>query len=226
MDRSFEKRFNRYRHFFTRHLKKYIEERFYTLHSDPRIFEVIQDISFHDCERWKSGPVEYLSPREALALGIHLGMGEDHPWLLDKYFDRVMEYLEWSIHHSQCKRTQSLAHLALGVILFEKAVHSPVCDQRNMLLLARYYLEETFDATYTKSSREVILIYRALVEVCIDNLPGALKFLAQAGKVSESPLPIWRILASVYKSLGQERVSSFYTNKIDTWKASNSAQAA
>lgn len=226
MDRSFEKRFNRYRHFFTRHLKKYIEERFYTLHSDPRIFEVIQDISFHDCERWKSGPVEYLSPREALALGIHLGMGEDHPWLLDKYFDRVMEYLEWSIHHSQCKRTQSLAHLALGVILFEKAVHSPVCDQRNMLLLARYYLEETFEATYTKSSREVILIYRALVEVCIDNLPGALKFLAQAGKVSESPLPIWRILASVYKSLGQERVSSFYTNKIDTWKASNSAQAA
>lgn len=218
MNRSFEQRFNRYRSFFTRHLKKYIEERFYTLQSDPRIFKVIQDISFHDCERWKSGPIDYLSPREALALGIHLGMGEDHPWLLDKYFDRVMEYLEWSIHHSQCKQTQSLAHLALGVILFEKAVHSPVADQRNMLLLSRYYLEETFETTYTKSSREVILIYRALVEVCIDNLPGALKFLSQAGKVSESPLPIWKILASVYKSLGQEKVSLFYTNKIENYR--------
>jgi hypothetical protein len=218
MDRSFEKRFNRYRHFFTRHLKKYIEERFYTLHSDPQIFEVIQDISFHDCERWKSGPVEYLSPREALALGIHLGMGEDHPWLLDKYFGRIMEYLEWSSHHTQCKKIQSLAHLALGVILFEKAVHSPIKDQRNLLLLSRYYLRECLESSFNASSIEVIHIYQALAEVCLNNLPGALKFLARAAKVSESPLPIWKILASIYRHLGQENVSNFYMGKIKSYK--------
>ncbi|MCO4793197.1 MAG: hypothetical protein KC493_05780 [Bacteriovoracaceae bacterium] len=221
MDRSLEIRFNRYRHFFTRHMKKYIEERFYTLQSDPKIFSVIKDITFHDCERWKTGPIEYLSPREALALGIHLGMGEDHPWLLDKYFDRIMDYFDWSINHSQCKKTQSLAHLALGVILFEKAVHSPREEQRNMLFLSRHYLDECLQTTFKSSSMEVIIVYQALVEVCLDNLPGALKHLAKASKVSEGPVPIWKILASVYKHLGQERVSEFYMNKITSFKIEN-----
>ena len=149
-------------------------------------------------------------------------MGEDHPWLLDKYFDRVIEYLEWSIHHSRCNQTQSLAHLALGVLLFEKAVQSPVCDQKKMLLLARYYLEETFNITFSKTSREIIMIYQALVEVCLDNLPDALKFLTRAGKISESPLPIWKILSSVYKALGQNRVVLFYTTKIKSYKENHS----
>ena len=68
----------------------------------------------------------------------------------------------------------------------------------------------------------MIMVYQALVEVCLDNLPDALKFLTRAGKISDSPLPIWKILSSVYKALGQNRVVLFYTTKIKSYKENHS----
>jgi hypothetical protein len=207
-----ELRVNRYRMFFTRNIRKYIEKSLYELQPERKLFKELNNISQHECERWRKSPIVYLSSKEALALAIHFSLGKEHLLFNDLLFSEVMEYFDWCLKNSKCKREVHLANLALGVVLFEKGVHSPKGKQRGLLSLSRTYLREALEY---QSNTELLLVYLTLVEVSMGHLNIAIKNLTKASRVSDNPLPIWRMLASIYKNLKMPTVADFFLLKID-----------
>ncbi|MBT7610908.1 MAG: hypothetical protein HN576_14195 [Bacteriovoracaceae bacterium] len=205
-------RVNRYRMFFTRNIRKYIERNLYELQPEKSFYTELKNISQYECERWRKSSIEYLSSMEALALAIHFSLGKEHFLFNDLLFDEVMEYFDWCLRNSKYKKEIHLANLALGVVLFEKGVHSPKRKQRELLSLSRNYLRE---ALKYEKNLELLYVYLTLVEVSSGCLSNAIKYLTKASKVSSNPLPIWRMLASIYKNLKMPEVADFFLMKID-----------
>lgn len=203
---------NRYRMFFTRNIRKYIERNLYQLFPEESLFSELRMISHQQCERWRKSPIEYLSSKEALALALHFSLGREKLHYNNFFFAEIMNYFEWCLRHSKCKKEIHLANLSLGVVLFEKAVHSERDKQKGLLSLSKHYLEE---GILYEANTELLFIYLTLVEVSLGHLNLAIKNLTKASKVSLDPLPIWRMLASIYKNLKMPAVADYFLLKID-----------
>ena len=203
---------NRYCIFFTRNIKKYIESSLYQLLPEESLFSELKAISHHECERWRKSPLEYLSSKEALALALHFSIGKEKLHYNHLLFAKVMDYFERCLRYSKCKKEIHLANLSLGVVLFEQAVHSERDKQKGLLSLSKHYLEE---ALLYKENTELLFIYLTLVEVSSGHLSLAIKNLTKASKVSLDPLPIWSMLASIYKNLQMPEVSEYFLMKVN-----------
>lgn len=211
---------NRYRNYFTKNVRKYIEKNLYELYPEKSIFRNLRNISSQECERFRNSPIEYLSSKESLAIALYFSLGKEQTNFNEKVFQDVMDYFDYSLKLSTCPKERHLIKLSIGVVLFEKGVHVEKERQRKYLKLAKYYLEESLA---TNQNEELLFIYLTLVEVSLGHLNVAIKNLTKASKASENPLPIWRMLASIYKNLGMISVSDYFLFKIDRYRMVNAA---
>lgn len=223
-----------YHYFFSHNLKKYIDQHIYQLKNSQKIFEVIKSIDSVTCRRWEKIPLSYLSSNEALGLGIILAFDNAGERLSrDHVFERVSEYFLWTLENAH--KSQDVYHLActcLGVICLEKALIESKKRQRKYLILARHYLEESQErlSRIQKPSLsihlEVNFIYQTLVEVCLNNLPEAIKNLQKAAKISKNSAPLWKMLANIYKNLGMPCAQNFFHARYEKATMADAPMAA
>ena len=209
-----------YKKFFAHHIRKFIDQHIYKLEESEKIFELIQSIDTHTARRWEKLPLSYLSPSETLSLAMVIAFDQGGARLSnDKTFNKVQDYFHWTLEHNQ-KNLNSLASTGLGVIYFEKALNEERVAQRKWIRLAKYALETSTESIEKTQKTHVHLkhleinyLYLTLAHVCLGELPSALSYLHKAAKISKNSAPLWRMLANIYKNLGQKHISKFFFNR-------------
>lgn len=165
-----------------------------------------------DCVRWIKVHPSYLSAYESINLGIKL-------FEIERTRDDLkfkLQYLQQAFEQGP-PQLKSWAMQAIGIAYFEEALKGPIKEQKSLLrqALASFLSAQEHDLTHLNPR-----LYQVIVLVAQDKLPEALKKLYTAQKLTcsqdrpELTIPLYEVLAKIYASLGQERVSRFYLTKL------------
>lgn len=170
------------------------------------------DLSEEDCMRWLKIHPSYLSASESMALGITL-FEKERP---RDEFPFKLKYLQLA-YDLAGPDLKMWAMQAIGIAYFEQALKGPLSQQHTLL---RQALSSFREAQEHELSSLTPRLYQVLVLVAQDKFEQALKKLYQIQhltwlqKKPEMGLPLYEILAKIYSSLGQDRVSRFYLSKL------------
>lgn len=196
--------------FLLRNLRPY----FWQLPLEAPSFQGSFELSEEDCMRWLKIHPSYLSASESMALGITL-FEKERP---RDEFDFKLKYLQqaYELANGDLK---TWAMQAIGIAYFEQALKGPLHEQYSYLRQALTSFQEAQELELNSLNSR---LYQVLVLVAQDKFELALKKLYQIQHLTwlqerpEVGLPLYEILAKIYASLGQERVSRFYLSKLRT----------
>jgi hypothetical protein len=204
------------REYFTRNIKKYARYDFLSKHLDQKRLHLFKGITSTDCQRWIRIPIDYLSPREALAVGIYL---KTMP-VSKKDSEKCLKYLEYSIPDINAKNSEEIKYyalMALGIFYFDEAIKGPLERQKKILKICNHYFEECGNS---EIHDELLSLHQMIVEVANEDKEAAVKFLVRASKINPHPQILFQVLSSIYLELGMERVSHYYFSRSeDTQRA-------
>lgn len=196
--------------FLTRNLRPY----FWQLPLETPEFKKSLELSEEDCMRWIKIHPSYLSASESMALGLAL-FKRDRP---QDEFDFKLKYLQQAFEMASGS-LKTWAMQAIGVAYFERALNAPQDQQRAFLRQSLSSFQEAQECELTSLNPR---LYQVLALVALDKFEQALQklykiqHLTWVQKKPEMGLPLYEILAKIYASLGQERVSRFYLTKLRT----------
>jgi|GEM_PF-3855230 hypothetical protein len=170
------------------------------------------EMNEEDLMRWLKIHPSYLSAYESMALGITL-FEKERP--RDEFGFKI-QYLQQAneLANDQLK---PWAIQAIGIAYFEQALKGPLDEQYTFLRLSLASFQEAQELELTSLNPR---LYQVLVLVAQDKFEQALKKLYQIQHLTwlqkrpEVSLPLYEILAKIYASLGQEKVSRFYLSKL------------
>lgn len=196
--------------FLLRNLRPY----FWQLPLEAPNFQGHFELSDEDCMRWLKIHPSYLSASESMALGITL-FEKERP---RDDFDFKLKYLQqaYELANGELK---TWAMQAIGIAYFEQALKGALHEQYSCLRQALSSFQEAQELDLNSLTPR---LYQVLVLVAQDKFEQALKKLYQIQHLTwlqqrpEVGLPLYEILAKIYASLGQERVSRFYLSKLRT----------
>lgn len=210
-------RIRKHHTFFSDQLRKYIDQKLYQLKSSEKLFSLINAIETDSLRQWDKVAVSYLSPNEALALGLLLTYRyQDILQEKNDLFQKVTSYfyLALELDEKVDKNLRPLTLSCLATLFFGKALREPTRQkQKKILYIVRHYLEESLELTNRSEQREINFIFLALTEVCLGNLYQGIKNLHKAAKIAKHAAPLWRILANIYKNLGHYKLKLFFENR-------------
>lgn len=196
--------------FLLRNLRPY----FWQLPLEAPEFQGSFELSDEDCMRWLKIHPSYLSAYESMALGMTLfekQRSRDEFSFKLKYLQQAFELANGEL--------KTWAMQAIGVAYFEEALKRPLCEQYSYLRQALTSFQEAQELELNSLNPR---LYQVLALVAQDKFELALKKLYQTQHLTwlqerpEIGLPLYEVLAKIYASLGQERVSRFYLSKLRT----------
>lgn len=199
--------------------KRFYSKRIYFIHERDSFKEEVVNLSTLrellkvNCRDWEKTPMSYLSSKEALAVGIMLFVKKGYRG--HGYTEKAIKLCEYAYMETKDPQLSYLGALALGVLYFENAlVQQDSSDREKFFKISTAYLKT---ASGIAPGDDHSCLYQAIVQRGRGvDLEQVAKTLVRASKVSEAPVPLFKILSNIYVELKMTKAASFYRKKFES----------